>query len=309
MIVVLAVYLAYFPLWALWIAYKYVKEKKYRNSILFTSTTNNKITINAHNSNSSSSDNNSQFSDEEKELKLVEYKKGSPSSPTYPQEMKEEPEIVYQKGFKNSVLGMCMLFYVGLISIFWIVILLILCLDYYGYVVPGTPFGLFFNSYDLSSKVFCLVWFFSTSWYLTINLARTKIQNHFRILTSFDKADHIQIEKERKVMHMMNANEGPHRLKVIENVTRHLLGFDKLVKTVPVMENKQHRYFEFQSTRYTLSGHQFKPAQVDMSTDKNVLVAMEHGLDSDTARKRLETLGPNFIQVIVPSFFKAFWEE
>lgn len=92
-------------------------------------------------------------------------------------------------------------------------------------------------------------------------------------------------------------------------MTRQLLGFDKLVKTVAVKENHQHRYFEFQSTRYTLEEHMFRPAVIEMSTDRKVLLGMENGLDNNTAQKRLDTVGPNFIQVKVPSFIQAFWEE
>lgn len=107
---------------------------------------------------------------------------------------------------------------------------------------------------------------------------------------------------------MMNDKERG-ALKYVEDMTRHLLGFDKLVKTVAVKENHQHRYFEFQSTRYTLDDHLFRPAVVEMSMDRKVLLEMENGLDDETAQKRLETLGPNFIQVKVPKFLQAFWEE
>lgn len=39
-----------------------------------------------------------------------------------------------QKGFKRDTIGNIMIVYMGIISIFWIVILLLLSLDYYGYV-------------------------------------------------------------------------------------------------------------------------------------------------------------------------------
>jgi hypothetical protein len=180
--------------------------------------------------------------------------------------------------------------------------------------VSGVPFGLFYNSYDLSSKAFCLAWFLATSWYLTTNITRSKIRNYFRIQTSFDKATHIQIEKERKVIQMMSQDgdsSSTQALKKLENVTRQLLGFDVLVKTVPVLENNQHRYFEFQSTRYNfdLMTHSFKPAIIDISLNPSDLLKMDRGLGSQTAQSRLETLGPNFIQVKVPSFLKAFWQE
>lgn len=171
-----------------------------------------------------------------------------------------------------------------------------------------TSLGLFYNSYDLSSKAFCLAWFLATSWYLTINMTRSKIRNYFRIQTNFENANHIQIQKQRKVIQMMS-NDNTHPLKKIENTMRQLFGFDVLVKTVPVMKNNQHRYFEFQSTRYNFNHVKFLPAVIDISLNPKDLLNMDAGLDDITAQSRLETLGPNFIEVKVPGFFKAFWQE
>lgn len=99
-------------------------------------------------------------------------------------------------------------------------------------------------------------------------------------------------------------------LKKLEAAIRKAWGFDILVKTVPVVKNsKSRRYFEFQSTRYNLKQNVFQPATVEMSMKPNDLLNSAHGLDNITAASRLETLGPNFIEVKVPSFLKAFWEE
>ena len=43
-------------------------------------------------------------------------------------------QALHQKGFKNSIFGFILVSYISLISIFWIAVLLVLCLDYYGYV-------------------------------------------------------------------------------------------------------------------------------------------------------------------------------
>lgn len=43
-------------------------------------------------------------------------------------------EELNQKGFKNDFFGFIMILYMSAISIFWTIILLVLCLDYYGYV-------------------------------------------------------------------------------------------------------------------------------------------------------------------------------
>lgn len=169
-----------------------------------------------------------------------------------------------------------------------------------------TSLGLFYNSYDLSSKAFCLAWILATSWYLILNMTRSKIRNYFRIRTTFETAHYIQIEKSRKII-QMTSNDHP--LKKLENFIRSCFGFDVLVMTVPVMKNKHHCYFEFQSTRYNLIQSKFLPAVIHISLDPKDLLNMHQGLTDTVAQSRLETLGPNFIEVKVPSFLKAFWQE
>jgi hypothetical protein len=46
----------------------------------------------------------------------------------------QDEEVLQQKGFKKSVFGYVMTASMAIISVFWIIILLVLCLDYYGYV-------------------------------------------------------------------------------------------------------------------------------------------------------------------------------
>jgi cation-transporting ATPase 13A3/4/5 len=183
-------------------------------------------------------------------------------------------------------------------------------------VVKDTPFGLFYNSYDLSSKAFCVAWFLSTSWYLFINISRTKIKNYFRIETTFAKADFIQIRKPRRVIQMKSESVDsiimPTLLK-FENMTRQLLGFDTLTTTVPVIKSDEKSYFEFQSTRYHFDEIKqvFEPVDIKnfFSMKPQDLIKMNQGLDSKTSQIRLQLLGPNFIEVKVPSFLQALWEE
>jgi hypothetical protein len=57
----------------------------------------------------------------------------------------EEEEELYQKGFKNNAMGSIMILYMSIISMFWIIILLVLCLDYYGYVCTDTCRCIYLN--------------------------------------------------------------------------------------------------------------------------------------------------------------------
>ncbi|GAA5816760.1 hypothetical protein MFLAVUS_010292 [Mucor flavus] len=295
-VIFLSVYLAFFPLWGLWAIFKYTKERNFHT---------HQIALKGNDSCDSPPLKETIIYTEEKEETKLEH-----VSPRIEQCEQTQDIELNQKGFKSNILGSFMIVYMAIISVFWMIILLVVCLDYYGHIRQSS-LGLFYNSYDLSSKAFCLAWFLATSWYLTINITRTKIRNHFRIRTSFKKSNYIQITKPRKVIQMLNNDQSDsNSLKKLEATIRKAWGFDVLVKTVPVVKNsKSHRYFEFQSTRYNLKQNVFQPATVEMSMKPNDLLNSSHGLDSRTAASRLETLGPNFIEVKVPSFLKAFWEE
>jgi cation-transporting ATPase 13A3/4/5 len=154
------------------------------------------------------------------------------------------------------------------------------------------------------------VWILATAWYLVLNIYRDKIKNHFRTPTTMEQCDYIMIEKRRNVIQMNTDNstlmEG---VAWLERFARRWFDLDHLVKTVPVQKNGNgDRYFEFQSTRYTCVDGRFEPAVIDMSMKVDKLREM-NGLSQSVAACRLEQMGPNFIQVVVPGFFSALWEE
>ncbi|KAI8089682.1 uncharacterized protein BX664DRAFT_333638 [Halteromyces radiatus] len=223
------------------------------------------------------------------------------------------------KGFNNDWFGIFMILYTGVASVGWIIYLLVISLDYYGYVLENTPYILTYNSYDLSSKALCLFWFLSTSWYLILNLCRDKVINFFRLRQSLDKATYIQVETPRQVIQMLQKgntnNDTPFsilsKLQSLEIRLRTTLGFDVFVDTLKIntsVENNR-RYFEFQSTRYIYHEGTFLPASIQLGSNVTELLSMAHGLSTKEALKRLEVIGPNFIAVNVPSFIGALWQE
>ncbi|KAI9267163.1 hypothetical protein EDC94DRAFT_515275, partial [Helicostylum pulchrum] len=49
-------------------------------------------------------------------------------------EQTQQDTELNQKGFKSNILGSFMIVYMAIISVFWMNILLVICLDYYGHV-------------------------------------------------------------------------------------------------------------------------------------------------------------------------------
>lgn len=171
-----------------------------------------------------------------------------------------------------------------------------------------------YDSYPLSSKAFCVLWFLSTAWYLILNLFRAKLINFFRLRHCLESAHYIQIETPRKVLQMLQEgnNEGGlvSYIQALETQLRATLGFNVFVATVKIQTSLDgRRFFEFQSTRYTYQNGTFQPATLSLGTDVAQLLAMAHGLSSKEALDRLEWIGPNFIAVHVPHFAEALWQE
>ncbi|KAI9032500.1 hypothetical protein CLU79DRAFT_714825 [Phycomyces nitens] len=183
--------------------------------------------------------------------------------------------------------------------------------------VTGAPFGLTYASYDLSSKAFCLLWFLSTSWYLTINVVRSRIRNFFRLRHHIKTAPFIQIEQSRKSLDMFTLESMPlnsilARVQKLDALIKSSFGLNYRVSTVPVLWTAMnYPFFEFQSMRYIWNDMlaSFEPATIPLPTNPPTLLAMALGLSEEEASRRLEIVGQNFIAVAIPSFVEALWQE
>lgn len=161
-----------------------------------------------------------------------------------------------------------------------------------------------------------------------LNLVRDKVFNFFRLHTTLEKAQYIQIESPRTVIQMLqekdsatiNSTTVTHtsalsniikQLQIFENKVRSLLGFDVFVSTVQIntFSTDQRRYFEYQSKRYVFKDGNFYPISIQLGSDVAQLLSHGNGLTSKVAEDRLELIGPNFIAVHVPNFLHALWQE
>lgn len=215
-------------------------------------------------------------------------------------------------GYNNDPYGSFMILYIFGVSFGFFAFLMVEVLDYYG-LVTGNFYGVFLDSYPLSSKVFCGTWFFATSWLLAINLTKSRIRNFYRIRVLPEYAQVVQIEKKREVVVLLD-DHSPFlaRIRHVEDTIREALGFDYIVSTSPILLSSQgYRYFEFQCARYVYNQetHRFEPFKYNLGTEHQSLLKQQHGLTSEEASNRLEMIGPNFVLVKVPNFAWAMWQE
>lgn len=137
---------------------------------------------------------------------------------------------------------------------------------------------------------------------------RSRLRNFFRIRQPLDKAQYIQVERLRRVQLLDTTYS---RSVILDHVLRaearlrRMLGLDYIVVTLPVKKSDTNRrYFEYHSARYIY--------QTETNTFEQLPISVSlssQGLSTQEAQERMDLVGPNVIDVHVPSFLKAMWEE
>ncbi|KAJ1975174.1 hypothetical protein H4R34_004436 [Dimargaris verticillata] len=216
------------------------------------------------------------------------------------------------KGFRRSFLGTAILVTVLLTTLGWLVLLGVIVSDYYG-AFDGESYSVFANS-QLSSKVFVVVWHFAVVWFLALNLSEPRVSNFFRLPCPLHQARFVQIEKVKdQVIMIQSRSRWLKELRIWERRLQRITGHGVVVKTAQIAQTAttHQNYFEFQCTRYVYHPQhdQFLPCQLTVGDTHAGLFAQRHGISSDTAARRQDAIGPNFIHVAVPNFARALLEE
>ncbi|RKP14076.1 E1-E2 ATPase-domain-containing protein, partial [Piptocephalis cylindrospora] len=221
-------------------------------------------------------------------------------------------------GYRRSWPGAIVHRTVNLTSVASVVVLLLIVLDYYGFLVHGTAFGLL-NSSPQSSKVFVVCWHFVSAFLLVINITSPHIDNYFRLCSPLATAHVVKIESEMEDAIVMDEEESGHGgirwlrfIRRYQDHVSHYLGMDKVVENMPVRHTSSgQRYFEFRCVRYVFSAGQFAPwsAPVGGTHGEFYDRGQGKGLGEASAKELLDLLGPNFISVRVPGFIQALKQE
>ncbi|KAI8803941.1 hypothetical protein BJ742DRAFT_826606 [Cladochytrium replicatum] len=244
-------------------------------------------------------------------------------------------------GFQPALLGTGLFIFTILISLGWFVFLIVMVNDYY------TGYTVFLGSYPVSAKTFSVWWAFATLWIVSLSILRSHVRNFFRLRSPLDKADFIKVERKRVVVKLLNEDfrkrlldddelkkggeeeapapaaepeSGSIKSKaskmwaVFEDELRGLLGFKSFISTENVQiipSNPPTRYIEHQSSRYVLDAESktFAPFVYDLGKTNGEILQKATGLVQLEAQKRLLFIGQNFIEVNVPPFPLALWNE
>ncbi|OZJ06188.1 hypothetical protein BZG36_01004 [Bifiguratus adelaidae] len=226
------------------------------------------------------------------------------------------------KGYRQDWFGSAMLALTVLVSLGLQAYLFVITLDYYGLLLPldyssatrgDELYGLYLGSSTLSLQAFMSVFYINAAWLIGLAILRYRIRNYFRIRVEPTKATHIQVERYLEKIKMLGDDGGT--FKWLDNLTeaiRRGCRWDYNITTAPIQYTKLGRpFFVYQCTRYVYDEVKktYTPYGFELGATHAQLLEHVGGLKEEEAANRLELLGPNFIEVKVPNFFQAMFNE
>lgn len=101
-------------------------------------------------------------------------------------------------------------------------------------------------------------------------------------------------------------------VRYLEHTAKHLVGLDVVVTVAPLQKTSTGtKYFIYQCTRYVYhpKTELFSPHQFHLGDTNAELASLTKGLTAEEATAKEELIGPNFIEVYVPNFLIAMFQE
>ncbi|KAJ2340786.1 hypothetical protein GGH91_004059, partial [Coemansia sp. RSA 2671] len=294
---------------AIWVVYKYLREKsvkrlRRKEAGGFTTASAAAVAV------ANAKDTKAQFDRliDDASLSSTSKEKRSGTSASATAAAGEETELRL-KGFKNDVLGWIGFVSVLAVSLGWFVLLGFWTGDYYGTL--GEVASLAHYNGSLLDETLIPIWIFATAWLVVCCTFQDRMRNFFRIECLPAEGTCVQIERELTELRMANSTSVFVRLakRAEENFVR-LIRANYHVKTCKIehIPHTGQRYFNYMCTRYVFneSSSQYSPYQFDLGSTHNQLKSHADGLSNKEAGARFDLVGPNFISVDVPSYALAF---
>lgn len=231
-----------------------------------------------------------------------------------PEETTDNGMDVIQVGYKRSTIGVFVLAYFCLASVGLHASVVVVILDYYDQFHPA----LFDPSHD-NALMFFLTTVASAMWSSWIVLCHRELRNFFRLRCDLGSCEFVDMIKCGDTEIQLADRTGVSRF--IARVERLLFrcGVRGKVRThreiVRVACIGQHRIVDFQYVRYVYdeNKHQFLPGSIEQcessSTYATLIAKGVDGLDSQEAERRMSIVGPNAIDVTVPSMWTSLSNE
>uniref|UniRef100_M4BQF0 P-type ATPase A domain-containing protein n=1 Tax=Hyaloperonospora arabidopsidis (strain Emoy2) TaxID=559515 RepID=M4BQF0_HYAAE len=222
-------------------------------------------------------------------------------------------EDILQTGFTSSTLGSFVLGCVVVASLVLNVLLVIIIVDYYGNFDPPL-----FDATEDNALVFVIVWVITAIWFVIIVALQDRILNFFRLRVPLKQCDFVYMLKRDETEVMLSDRSGVSDFVAkVENYFAPKGRLGGYRTTVPVITEDGLRIIEFQHLRYIYeeNAQRFVPGVVALGRTYDDMHQEAGGLSDTEARLRINTVGPNSVDVEMPSlpvsiaheFFKLFY--
>lgn len=222
-------------------------------------------------------------------------------------QLRTEDSEIQQTGFQNSALGSMVFYsYVALTCVLQGIMMTII-LDYYE--LFGTPI---FGRGEVIMGVFMTVWFFCTFWLIIIVHYSEAIALFFRFECPLDECTHVYLFKPEHTQVMLDDASGVSAFVAKVQSFFQRKKVEGLSTIVPVHDtNIGLRIIEFQHTRYTYDSvlDQFAPGTVELGSTYTDIQEETNGLTNDEFEDRISKVGPNTIDITMPTILASLHEE
>ncbi|CAI5700453.1 unnamed protein product [Peronospora effusa] len=219
----------------------------------------------------------------------------------------EAAEDVLQTGFSNSLLGSFVFGCVIVASLALNVLLVIVILDSYGNFEPPL-----FDQTEDNALVFVIVWVVTSIWFVVIVALQNSIFNFFRLRVSLDQCDFVYMLKRDETEVLLADRSGVSDFVAkVENLFTSKGKLSGYRTTVPVRKVNSLRIVEFQHLRYIYeeTEQRFMPGFVALGRTYDDMNREARGLSDKEAQHRINTVGPNSVDVEMPSLLVSMAHE
>ncbi|KAI7873218.1 uncharacterized protein EV154DRAFT_100788 [Mucor mucedo] len=276
-----------------WVLYKNAKEKS--------------IKANFHKVNDLRTDEyNENGKEKEVSEKIDGQKTGLSDDEVSSVEENEDDMVIH--AYKTNWLGKIVAYIIFVQTIGQICFMIMMVKDYY------TDFLLFRGFSEIQASTFIAMWYIFFFWFASLTIFRFRLPNFFRIRCSYGQGEYVQVEKNETALILLQGQSDKVMdfVRYLETTAKRIAGMDVIVTNAPLKSTSSGtKYFIYQCTRYVYQPETeiFSPHQIHLGDTNAELAKLNQGLSTEEARLRQELIGPNFIEVYVPNFSRALFQE
>ncbi|KAL4094833.1 hypothetical protein PRIC1_010486 [Phytophthora ramorum] len=208
-------------------------------------------------------------------------------------------ERILQTGYSKSWLGTFVFGCLVVASVGLNVLLIVIIFDLYRFFDPPL-----FDASEDNTAAFFVVWVAMFVWFVVIMVLQDRIFNFFRLRVPLDNCEFVYMLKRDDTEVLLADRSGVS--DYVAKVEAFFASKGKLSgyrATVPVMQVDGLRIVEFQHLRYVYeeSEQRFVPGAVALGRTYEDMQHESSGLSDSEAKHRINTVGPNSVDVEMPS--------